>query len=605
VITLEDTLSKYWGYTSFRPLQREAMSAILEGRDSVVVLPTGGGKSLCFQAPALVRGGLGLVISPLISLMKDQVDTLVQNGIDAACYNSSLAPDRRASVAAGIREGRYSLLYVSPERLAGEGSESFLQMVGRVSYIAIDEAHCISQWGHDFRPEYRQIGALRSRYPGVSLHAFTATATARVRRDITSQLELRDAVELVGSFDRPNLVYRVLPRATLKKQLQEILARHRGNAGIIYCTSRREVDALAEWLSSTGVRALPYHAGLDDLDRHRNQDDFINEEADVMVATVAFGMGIDRSDVRFVIHAGAPQSLEHYQQESGRAGRDGLEAECVLVYSGADFLKWRVMLERSGELTDARRTLLRDMERYASGVGCRHRHLVSYFGERFEKEDCGACDYCLGELEAVGDGVVIARKILSCVARVGQRFGVAHVANILSGSESEQVTRRGHQNLSTFGLLKDAPVAEIRGYIEQISAEGLLRQTDDQYPVLALTEAGVALLKDASAMPDLALARQRRVTKDRRPERARPDTEAWKDVDHALFDRLRAVRLRIARERGVPPYVIFHDTTLRELARLKPSNVAELQTVYGIGARKAEQLGEAFVDEIRSYVAQS
>ena len=609
MITLEDTLSKYWGYTSFRPLQREAMTAILEGRDSVVVLPTGGGKSLCFQAPALVmrnaRGGLGLVISPLISLMKDQVDTLVQNGIDAACYNSALASDRKASVAAGIREGRYSLLYVSPERLAGEGSESFLQMVGRVSYIAIDEAHCISQWGHDFRPEYRQIGALRSRYPGVSLHAFTATATARVRRDITSQLELRDAVELVGSFDRPNLVYRVLPRATLKKQLQEILARHRGNAGIIYCTSRREVDALAEWLSSTGVRALPYHAGLDDLDRHRNQDAFINEDADVMVATVAFGMGIDRSDVRFVIHAGAPQSLEHYKQESGRAGRDGLEAECVLVYSGADFLKWRVMLERSGELTDARRTLLRDIERYASGVGCRHRHLVSYFGEQFVKEDCGACDYCLGELEAVGDGVVIARKILSCVARVGQRFGAAHVANILTGSESEQVTKRGHQNLSTFGLLKDAPVAEIRGYIEQISAEGLLRQTDDQYPVLALTEAGVALLKDASAMPGLALARQRRVTKDRRPERARPDTEAWKGVDQHLFDRLRAVRLRIARERGVPPYVIFHDTTLRELARLKPSSVAELHSVYGIGARKAEQLGEAFVDEIRSYVTQS
>jgi ATP-dependent DNA helicase RecQ len=605
VITLEETLSKYWGYTSFRPLQREAMESILDGRDSVVVLPTGGGKSLCFQAPALVRGGLGLVISPLISLMKDQVDPLVENGIDAACYNSSLATDRKASVAAGLREGRFSLLYVSPERLAGEASDGFLQMVGRVSYIAIDEAHCISQWGHDFRPEYRQIGALRSRYPGVSLHAFTATATSRVRRDIASQLELRDAVELVGSFDRPNLVYRVLPRATLKKQLQEILARHRGNAGIIYCTSRKEVDALAEWLSTTGLRALPYHAGLDDLERHRNQDAFINEDADVMVATVAFGMGIDRSNVRFVIHAGAPQSLEHYQQESGRAGRDGLEAECVLVYSGADFLKWRVMLERSGELTDARRSLLRDMERYASGVGCRHRHLVSYFGQRFDKIECGACDYCLGELEAVGDGVVIARKILSCVARVGQRFGAAHVANILNGSESEQITKRGHQQLSTFGLLKDAPVAEIRGYIEQISAEGLLRQTDDQYPVLALTEAGVALLKDASVRPDLTLARQRRVTKDRRPERARPDTEAWKDVDHDLFERLRAVRLRIARERGVPPYVIFHDTTLRELARLKPRHVEELQTVKGIGARKAEQLGEAFVDEIRSYVGQS
>ena len=603
-MTLEHVLSRYWGYTSFRPLQREAMDAILEGRDSVVVLPTGGGKSLCFQAPALVkndaRGGPGLVVSPLISLMKDQVDTLVENGIAAACYNSSLAADQKVSVAAGIREGRYALVYVSPERLAGEGSDSFLHMLGRISYIAIDEAHCISQWGHDFRPEYRQIGALRARFPGVALHAFTATATGRVRRDIASQLQLREPVELVGSFDRPNLVYRVLPRASLKRQLQDVLDRHRGNAGIIYCTSRREVDALAEWLSSAGVRAVPYHAGLEDVERHRNQDRFINEDADVVVATVAFGMGIDRSDVRFVVHAGAPQSLEHYQQESGRAGRDGLEAECVLVYSGADFLKWRVMLERSGELTDARRSLLRDIERYASGVGCRHRHLVSYFGDRYDKDDCGACDYCLGELEPVSEAVPIARKILSCVARVGQRFGAAHVANVLCGSESEQVTKRGHQQLSTFGLLRDAAVPEVRGYIEQLTAEGLLRQTGEPYPVLGLTEAGVRLLKDAAAVPDLTLARQRRVTKDRdrRPARSRPDTEAWKDVDHDLFDRLRAVRLRIARERGVPPYVIFHDTTLRELARLKPSSVEALSGVYGIGARKAQRFGEEFVAEI-------
>ena len=607
-MTLDAVLSRYWGYTSFRPLQREAMDAILDGRDSVVVLPTGGGKSLCFQAPALVknagRGGPALVVSPLISLMKDQVDTLVENGIAAACYNSSLAADQKASVAAGIREGRYALVYVSPERLAGDASDSFLQMIGQVAYIAVDEAHCISQWGHDFRPEYRQIGALRSRFPGVALHAFTATATGRVRRDIASQLQLREPVELVGSFDRPNLVYRVLPRASLKRQLQDVLDRHRGNAGIIYCTSRREVDALAEWLSSTGVRAVPYHAGLDDGERHRNQDRFINEDADVVVATVAFGMGIDRSDVRFVVHAGAPQSLEHYQQESGRAGRDGLEAECVLVYSGADFLKWRVMLERSGELTDARRSLLRDIERYAAGVGCRHRHLVSYFGDRYEKDECGACDYCLGELETVADAVPIARKILSCVARVGQRFGAAHVANVLCGTENEQVTRRGHQALSTFGLLRDGSVPEVRGYIEQLTAEGLLRQTGEPYPVLTLTEAGVGLLKDAAAIPDLTLARQRRVSKekDRRPARSRPDTEAWKDVDHDLFDRLRAVRLRLARERGVPPYVIFHDTTLRELARLKPASVEALSGVYGIGARKAQQLGEAFVDEIREWL---
>ena len=607
---LDAVLSRYWGFTSFRPLQREAMTAILDGRDSVVVLPTGGGKSLCFQAPALVdrrRDGPALVVSPLISLMKDQVDTLVENGIAAACYNSALAADVKASVAAGIREGRYALVYVSPERLAGEGSDGFVQMLGRVAYIAIDEAHCISQWGHDFRPEYRQLGALRVRFPGIALHAFTATATGRVRRDIASQLQLRDPVELVGSFDRPNLLYRVLPRASLKRQLQDIFARHRGSAGIVYCTSRREVDALAAWLASTGVRAVPYHAGLEDGERHRNQDRFLNEDADVVVATVAFGMGIDRSDVRFVVHAGAPQSLEHYQQESGRAGRDGLEAECVLVYSGADFLKWRLMLDRNGELTDARRALLRDMERYASGVGCRHRHLVSYFGERYTKTECGACDYCLGELESVADPIPTARKILSCVARVGQRFGAAHVANVLCGSDAEQVTRRGHQELSTFGLLRDSAVSEVRGYIEQLTAEGLLRQTDEPYPVLALTDAGVSLLRDAAALPGLSLARQRRVLKerDRRGPRSRPGVPPVTDADQDLFDRLRAVRLRIARERGVPPYVIFHDTTLRELARLKPATVEELSGVYGIGARKAQQLGAAFVESIIAWAAEN
>jgi ATP-dependent DNA helicase RecQ len=602
-ITLETVLSEYWGYTSFRPLQREAMDAVLAGRDSVVVLPTGGGKSLCFQAPALVRkdggGGLGLVVSPLISLMKDQVDTLVENGVDAACYNSALSADAKASVSAGLREGRYALLYVSPERLAGEGSDSFLAKIGRIGYVAVDEAHCISQWGHDFRPEYRQLGALRQRFPSVSLHAFTATATGRVRRDIASQLQLKDPVELVGSFDRPNLVYRVVPRATLKKQLQYVLAQHRGESGIVYCTSRREVDALAAWLSSTGVRAVPYHAGLEDAERHRNQDAFINEDADVVVATVAFGMGIDRSNVRFVVHAGAPQSLEHYQQESGRAGRDGLEAECLLIYSAADFLKWRMMLERNGELTDARRALLREMERYAAGVRCRHRHLLGYFGETYAKASCGACDYCLGELESVAEPVVIARKILSCVARVGQRFGAAHVANVLCGSDSEQVKSRQHDRLSTFGLLRDASQPEVRAYIEQLTAEGLLRQTGEPYPVLALTDTGVTLLRDPAGCPDLSLARQKRVAKDRRPERGHPAGEAWKDVDHDLFDRLRAVRLRIARARGVPPYVIFHDTTLRELARLKPATVEAFQQVYGIGAKKAAQLGEAFLEEIR------
>ena len=594
---LLEVLSRYWGYDTFRPLQREAMDTVLQRRDSVVVLPTGGGKSLCFQAPALLQPGLALVVSPLISLMKDQVDSLRANGVSAACFNSSLPADERAAVLQGTREGRFKLLYVSPERLAGEGSEAFTAQLARcaVSFIAVDEAHCISQWGHDFRPEYRQLARVRELFPGISLHAYTATATARVRRDIAAQLALRDPVELVGSFDRPNLVYRVRSRGQLKAQILDVLARHRGQAGIIYCTSRREVDALAAWLSASGVRARPYHAGLGDEERSRNQDAFLDEHVDVVVATVAFGMGIDRSDVRFVVHAGAPQSVEHYQQESGRAGRDGLEAECVLIYSTADFMRWRLMLEKSGELDDARRTLLRQMERYAASVGCRHRHLLEYFGEADERTNCGACDFCLDELETNAEPVMVARKILSCVARVEQRFGAAHVASVLCGVESEAVTARGHGRLSTFGLLRDASMPEVRGYIEQLIARGLLRQTDDRYPVLALTPSGVALLKDAEAAPDLVLARQRRPAPGAAPRRSRIETESWQDVDRELFERLRALRLEIARARGVPPYVIFHDTTLREMARLKPQSTDALMHVRGVGARKAHDLGEAFV----------
>ncbi len=596
-------LEQYWGYTSFRPLQREAMEAVIEGRDSLLVLPTGGGKSICFQAPALIKDGLAVVVSPLISLMKDQVDTLVGNGVPAACFHSALTPDEKSRVMSGLREGRFRLLYVAPERLVGEGGESFTGLVGRrpVSFVAVDEAHCISQWGHDFRPEYRQLAQLRDRWPDISLHAYTATATERVRRDIVSQLGLRQAVQLVGSFDRPNLVYRVLPRGTLKKQLTDVLARHRQQSGIVYCQSRREVDALAAWLSENGVRAVPYHAGLEDDVRHRNQDAFLNEDVEVVVATVAFGMGIDRSDVRYVVHAGAPQSLEHYQQESGRAGRDGLEAECVLIYSGGDFARWRAMFEQNGEWNDAKRTLLRDMERYAASVGCRHRRLVGYFGERYGKDDCGACDFCLGELEAIADPSTVARKILSTVARVGQRFGAAHVTNILRGSESEGVVSRGHNTLSVFGLFGDATVDEVRGYIDQLIAHELLRQTEDQFPVLQLTADGVALMKDAAASPDLALARQKKPEKGKPQPKSRAEAASWAGVDRELFDALRQLRMEIARARRVPPYVVFHDTTLRELARLKPATAADLRHVYGIGDKKAADLGEKILEVIRTH----
>jgi ATP-dependent DNA helicase RecQ len=579
------------------------MEAILEGRDSVTVLPTGGGKSLCFQAPALVGPGLAVVVSPLISLMKDQVDALVSNGVPAALYNSSLSSNEKATVVSGLREGRYRLLYVSPERLVGEGSDTFLTLLSscRVGFIAVDEAHCISQWGHDFRPEYRQLGRLRQLLPGVSLHAYTATATARVRRDIAGQLALSEPLELVGSFDRPNLLYRALPRGTLKRQLQDILERHRGEAGIIYCTSRREVDALAAWLTGIGVPALPYHAGLADEERKRNQDAFISERVDVIVATVAFGMGIDRSNVRYVVHAGAPRSLEHYQQESGRAGRDGLEAECVLIYSSADFMKWRVMLQHNGELTDAAVALLRQMERYATTVGCRHRHLAEYFGDRYPHAGCAACDYCLDELEPAREPVVLARKILSCVMRVGQRFGATHVASVLRGHASDQVIARKHGTLSTFGLLSDASVAEVRGYIEQLLGLGLLQLNGDEYPVLGLTAKGIALLKNEASCPGLTLARQRPPRKEAPRARSRVEAESWEGVDGALFEKLRAVRLEVARSRGVPPYVIFHDVTLREMARLRPASLEALLTVKGVGARKADDLGDLFLAAIRAH----
>jgi ATP-dependent DNA helicase RecQ len=603
VSPLLSVLEQYWGYTTFRPLQREAMEAILGGRDSLVVLPTGGGKSICFQVPALIREDVAVVVSPLIALMKDQVDTLVGNGVPAVCLHSALSVQERAAVVASVRSGRSRLIYVSPERLVGEGAESFHQMLGdrRVSFVAVDEAHCISQWGHDFRPEYRQLAELRDRWPDASLHAFTATATDRVRRDITAQLRLRSPVVLIGSFDRPNLLYRVRARANLKRQLTDVLARQTGRAGIVYCQSRREVEALSAWLSGEGVRVVPYHAGLSDQERHRHQDAFLNEDVEVVVATVAFGMGIDRSDVRFVVHAGAPQSLEHYQQEAGRAGRDGLEAECVLIYSAGDFVRWRQIFEQNGEWSPARRDLLRDIARYAGSVGCRHRRLVSYFGESYTKPDCGACDFCLGELEVVEDAITVARKILSAVARVGQRFGAAHVANVLRGRDTEMVTSRGHRRLSVFGLLAEASADEVRGYVDQLIARGMLSQTADGFSVLQLTADGLALMKDPGAQADFRLVRLRRPTAGRPTARPRPETESWEGVDRGLFAQLRALRQAIARDRRVPPYVIFHDTTLRELARHQPNNLASLRTIYGVGARKAEDLGEAILQTIRQH----
>ena len=585
---LLELVQRVWGFRQLLPLQREALEAIGAGRDSLLVLPTGGGKSLCYQAPVLLDGGLAVVVSPLISLMKDQVDALRGNGVAAAYDNSTLSPGERDRVRADALDGRLRLLYASPERLVGDGSDAYLEFLGRagVRYFAIDEAHCISQWGHAFRPEYRLLGALRERFPEASLHGFTATATERVRRDIVAQLGLRDPEVLVGSFDRPNLLYRVFRRGDLSSQLRGILRRHPGEAGILYCISRREVDRWAGRLRDWGHSALPYHAGLPDDERHANQEAFLTERVDVIVATVAFGMGIDRPDVRFVVHAGAPRSLEHYQQESGRAGRDGLEAECALFYSAADFVTWRRLLESSGELTEGARRLLTGMRRYAGSMRCRHRSLLEYFGQEAESDDCGACDWCLGELEEVGEPVVLAQKILSCVLRLRQRWGAGQVIDVLRGRETDKVQGNRHDELSTFGLLEETPVGELHGYLEQLQDQGFLVTDGDRYPVLQVTAEGLELLR---AETGCRLYRQQRPQPRRR--KPKPIADSWEGVDQTLFESLRELRRELAAERGVPPYVILHDRSLRDLARLRPATEAQLLAAYGIGEKKAADLG--------------
>lgn len=604
---LHGILKRAWGYDTFRPLQRAAIDAVLGGRDSVVVLPTGGGKSLCYQIPALVgEAGLAVVVSPLISLMKDQVDSLVANGVSAAYFNSSLTPGQQRTVVEHLRARRFRLLYVSPERLAGPGGEAFcgLLMGCGVRYLAVDEAHCISQWGHDFRPEYRQLGALRDVFPNIAIHAFTATATEQVRRDIAEQLGLRDPLFLVGLFDRPNLIYRARRREGIGRQLREVIARHPNEAGIVYCISRREVEKIAGDLAADGLRALPYHAGLDDAVRQRHQDDFLNERSDIMVATVAFGMGIDRSNVRWVVHAGAPKSIEHYQQEAGRSGRDGLEAECLLLYSPADFMTWRRMLASSGELSDIVQRKLRDMERYATATHCRHRALSEYFGQVYEQASCGACDWCLQELEKADEPVVLAQKILSCVLRLRESWGLAHVADVLRGRSTEKIRSRQHDQLSTYGLLADCASSEVRGYIEQLLDQGWLIQQGDRYPTLAVSAAGRRLLK---AQDTCELYRHRlppKAASKSSGRKGRVAEDSWEGVDRELFEALRQLRLEMAGERGVPPYVVFHDSTLRHLARIRPSERAMLLQVPGVGERKADDFGPRFLAAIGAWCAE-
>ncbi len=591
---LREVLERYWGYDQFRPLQERAMQQVLAGKDSVVVLPTGGGKSLCYQAPAMCMEGLAVVVSPLISLMKDQVDALKTNGVPAECINSSQSPNEKRRVADDIKAGRLRLLYVAPERLVQPQTMSFLRSAG-LSFVAIDEAHCISEWGHDFRPEYRALKILRLAYPEIGIHAYTATATERVRRDIAQNLGLNQPEVLVGSFDRPNLVYSVERRRDRVRQIREVLDRHRGDSGIIYCISRKNVDTLSEDLNALGYKTRPYHAGLSDDERKQNQEAFIEEKIETIVATVAFGMGIDKSNVRYVIHAGMPKSLENYQQESGRAGRDGLEAECCLFYSGRDPQIWRKLTEDdSPESRAASLKSLEAIDNFCTGLVCRHRRLVEHFGQTWDRESCGACDVCLGQLDLMDDALVLGQKILSSVVRQKQRFGGEYTAQVLKGAKIKRILDNGHDRLSTFGLLADHEKQIIRDWIEQLASQGFLAK-EGEYNVLKVTPAGWKVLKGQLA-PRLLKPQQMAKKK-----KAVVETDAWDGVDRELFGVLRKLRRERAEERGVPTYVVFSDAALREMARRRPSTLEAFRTIRGVGEKKLDDYGDVFVDCLVKY----
>ena len=594
------TVRRYWGFDTLRPLQHEAIAAGLARRDALVVLPTGGGKSLCYQVPPAVTGRTDVVISPLISLMKDQVDGLRACGYPAAALNSGMDVDALREAERGMTEDQYRLIFVAPERLLAPRFLAWLARAG-VRDFAVDEAHCISHWGHDFRPEYRQLAELRTRVPDASLRAYTATATERVRIDIAAQLQLRDPLVLVGTFDRPNLTYRVVRRTDTSSQVLEILRRHANQAAIVYCLSRRDTEELADWLAAQGLKAAHYHAGMDGAGRRRTQEAFAEERLDIVVATVAFGMGIDRSDVRCVIHAGLPKSIEHYQQETGRAGRDGLEAECVLLYSPADAIRLERLMEKSAAESEAAdgvsaasRELLRHMQRFASGLACRHRALSEYFGQAFPRDSCGACDVCLDEIEGVADASVTAQKILSCVARAGEGFGIMHIVDILVGADTERIRQWHHDRLSTYRLLADVPRKALTTLVHQLLDQRLLERTPGDRPVLKLNQASWEVLRGQRPV-QLVLPRQGPVAK------TRFDQDSWEGVDPGLFEDLRQLRRALADQRGVPSYIIFGDATLRDLARLRPTSSAGFAAVRGVGQKKLEDLGPVFLERIRAY----
>ncbi len=596
---LLDKLHEYWGYAEFRPLQQEAMTAVLEGRDSLVVLPTGGGKSLCYQAPALCMEGMAVVVSPLISLMKDQVDALRVCGISAAYLNSSQDQEESRRVMRDVRAGGIKLLYVAPERLM---LESMLCLLGEIklSFIVIDEAHCVSMWGHDFRPHYRELQELKNIYPKCAIHAYTATATEQVRSDIARQLALKKPEILIGSFDRPNLTYSVARRADRFSQVCEVLDRHPNESGVIYCISRADVESLSESLNNAGYETRPYHAGLPDEERGANQEAFIQDRVDAIVATIAFGMGIDKPNVRYVIHAGLPKSLENYQQESGRAGRDGLEAECVLLYSEQDAMIWKRILDDQPE--ESKVTALQSLQaiqNYCHAFDCRHRYLMQHFGQDLEQDCETGCDLCRGDFQKVDNALETGQKILSSIFRQDQNFGSSYTAAVLKGSKDKKVLANRHDQLSTYGLLKQESLATIRHWVNQLVSQKFLTKTAE-YQQLRITDSGWKLLR-GEVTPQLMRTTQETKsprTRDTKDEMANLN---WKGVDKGLFEQLRSLRKEISSEKGLQPYMVFGDTTLRELARHKPQTLPQFLEIWGVGQKKCDDFGQQFLDCIASF----